>query len=248
MSVHAVAASSDAPGAQSGEGGSQPTLLLQLFDLGVPTFGDWLETRRVSLTTAKAWFGQYHYSGTHGTDSAEFIGIFAPDLMAVVGIGYPANESGVATKYGLEAWRGNREITRVAVHPIAPRNSASRAVSRVLRGITDLDWLYSYADTGQGHHGGIYQALRAVYVGMSPGRYGYLLDGAPIHPRSVATRWGSESMDTILELQRNGIAIERVPDMNTPKHIYILPLGKEGPAIRAHLSAVALPYPKRATS
>jgi hypothetical protein len=102
---HAVAASSDAPGDQSGEGGSQPTLLLHL--LAPEDFTrERLDIRPVSFETASAWFARWHYLGD-APPASTYWGLFAPDLGCVVSIGLPNNVHGIAGKFGLEAWPGN---------------------------------------------------------------------------------------------------------------------------------------------
>ena len=163
------------------------------------------------------------------------------------------NAYGVTKKYGLEGFRGNIEIARVAVHPDAPMNSTSRVVAlanaHVAR-VTDLEWVFSYADTGQGHHGGIYQALGAVYVGVSESRPGFMLDGKPIHPRSVVARYGTQAMannEAVEAAAARGEKLEWVADMNTAKHAYILPIGNKASqrAIRKALKPHEMPYPKR---
>lgn len=248
MTIRAVAASSDASGIQSDEGGSQPTLLLQLFDLGDPTWTDRYDIRYVNRTTAADWFAKYHYSGTYGAENSTFYGVFLGDLACVVGIGYSANEFGLATKFGLTDIQGNLEVTRVAVHPNAPRNSPSRFVRAVLRRVASrgIEWVFSYADTGQGHHGGIYQALGAVYVGRSEARHGFLIDGVPIHPRVIVHLFGTQARQEAIRLARqSGRTLEYVEGMNAPKHTYILPIGSRALEVRERLAPFAKPYPKR---
>lgn len=219
---------------------------LPLFDLGVPDWSQEIRIRPSTLDTARTWFAKYHYSGTPGTEGATFFGAFAPDMIAMVAVGNTSNEHGIAGKFDLGRWRGNLEITRVAVHPDSPRNTATKVVAAVLRFEAGMgvDWLFSYADTGQGHHGGIYQALNAVYVGVSEARPGYLLNGEKLHPRTLVSMYGSQSRETVEELQRNGVDIVKVDDLNTAKHTYVLPIGRHAKAIRKHLAAYAKPYPK----
>jgi len=226
----------------------------QLFDLGAPDFSGRLEVRPVARVTADHWFAEYHYSGTSG-GAAVFYGAFQPDLMAVVGIGQPTNESGVAAKYELGAWRGNLEINRVAVHPSSPKNTASRCVAAVLGRLVasqGYSWVFSYADTGQNHHGGIYQALNAVYVGVSQGSGGYVVDGVTVHPRTFISMFGTRAKDALPRLAtESGRTIEYVDDLNTDKHTYILPIDPDKrvrQAIRDHLRPYTKPYPKRAVA
>jgi len=207
--------------------------------------------RKVSFYTALRWVAQYHYLGTMPAHAIPY-GWFAPDMKAIVVFGQPSNAHGVAKKYGLEAFPGNIEIIRVAVHPDAPRNSASQVVAAAcdtFHADTGLAWVFSYADTGQGHHGGIYQALGAVYVGVSTGRPGFLMDGEPIHPRTVVSKFGTQGAG-VYELARiAGHELVKVEGLNSDKHTYILPIGP--PAIRRRirraLEGSMLPYPKRAS-
>lgn len=225
---------------------------LALFDLGGPDFSaaEW-SLRRVNPATAKSWYAKYHYSGTAGTMGARFFGLYAPDLVAIVAIGPTSNAEGLVKKLDLHKYRGNIEITRVAVHPDSPANAASRAVAQSLKHLADtedIQWVFSYADTGQNHHGGIYQALNAVYIGVSAARPGYLLDGKPTHPRTIVSMFGTQGKDVFRLAAERGHTIERIDGLNTAKHTYVLPCARRPKVrrkIRRHLDQYALPYPKR---
>lgn len=177
-------------------------------------------------------------------------------MVACVMLSLPNNTAGVAGRIGVDVgeWPGNMEISRVIVHPSLPKEycGASRAVAMALnvwRGL-GYTWVFSYADLGQNHHGGIYQALNAIYVGIgnAGGRPGFLLNGQPFHSRSVVSRWGTQAWPRVREIARlEGHCLERVDNMETEKHTYILPCG--GPAsnrkFRKKLAGITLPYPKR---
>lgn len=225
---------------------------LALFDTHTVSFDtSQLVMRRTNQHTAQNWTAKYHYSGTAGGAGATYYGAFAPDLIGIVIIAQPTNKHGVAAKYGLDGIPGNMEIARVAVHPDAPRNTTSRIVAMACRQYhrdTNTQWLFSYADTGQGHHGGIYQALNSVYVGISPPLHGYLMDGKPMHPRSVVATFGTQAWPRVQQLAADrGHDLQKVKDMNTAKHTYILPIGdrRMQKAVRAVLRPHAKPYPKR---
>lgn len=223
-----------------------------LFDAPPPRFdrgAEWT-VREVAVTTFRRWLEDWHY--THALPLAPIgYGVFAPDMIACVTLSPATNLAGVAGRLGLERWPGNIEISRVVAHPDAPYGAASRAVAAcygLWNRSRGLEWVFSYADTGQRHHGGIYQALNAVYCGVSPARPGFLVNGVPKHPRSVVADYGSQAWPAVIELAAaKGDTIERVPDANTPKHTYVLPIG--GPAsrraIRAALAPHSQPYPKR---
>lgn len=208
--------------------------------------------KEVSIETGREWVGRWHYANRMPGTGNHCWGIFCPDMIACVVISLPNNPHGVAARYGLEGWQGNREISRVVAHPDAPKNTTSRAVRMVaahLHATQGIEWLFSYADTGQNHHGGIYQALNCVYVGLTASHAGYLLDGEPIHSRTLTAVYGTSAWprirDMLRELGRGDLV--RIPDAETPKHTYILPCG--GPAsrraIRKALAGYMLSYPKR---
>lgn len=224
---------------------------MTLFGEPESKFGDnnWT-VREVSPQTIKSWVTKWHYSRRTPGGGTIGYGSFCPDMVALVTLSTPTNASGVASRYGLQDISGNWEISRVVAHPTAPKNTPSKAISACFqmwhsRGI---EWVFSYADTGQNHHGGIYQALNAIYVGLSPSEAGYLLDGQPIHPRTLVSQFGTRAWPKVQQLaQDRGQDLQRIPDMNTAKHTYILPTGPPASRreIRQRLSHRQLPYPKR---
>lgn len=238
MVARAVAESSDAPGVQPGEGGSQPTLLLHFpEDFAAARY----DIRCVSIETAAKWYARWHYLADAPPASA-YWGVFAPDLGAVVSIGLPNNVYGIATKFGLDDIPGNMEVNRVAVHPDMP-GPTSRLLWLVIRRAqraAGWSWCYSYADTGQGHHGGIYQALGAVYVGQTAETHVWVhRDGTVLHPRTAVSLFGSQATASMAErgyLKARGGA---------SKHTYVIPIGPRAAEVRDRLRPFVLPYPKR---
>lgn len=228
---------------------------LELFDEPEPVFDrtrEWA-VREVTPVTTRRWVKDWHYSHRYPGGGTVGYGVFAPDMIALVTVSMATNAAGVAKRLGLELHPGNMEISRVVAHPSAPKNTASRAIAACypIWRARGWEWLFSYADTGQNHHGGIYQALNAIYCGLSPARDGYLVNGEPMHPRSVVARYGTRAWPRVVDVAASqGDVIERVDDMNTPKHTYILPIGAPASrrAIRAALAPFAKPYPKREPS
>jgi hypothetical protein len=221
-----------------------------LFDLHPDFSARQWRVRFVSAETITHWVIEWHYAHRYPSPGPVGYGVFAPDMVALVVTTLGANAHGVAAKYGLASDVGNLEIARVVAHPDAPKNAASRAIASCYSTwrAQGYHWLFSYADTGQGHHGGIYQALNAVYVGLSAARPGYLADGREVHPRSLVSRYGTQAWPRVQELAAaDGVALVKVPGLNTAKHTYILPVGtpSERRAIRRHLARHAKPYPKR---
>lgn len=212
------------------------------------------KVRETTVQTARAWVTRWHYSRRMPGGGTRQWAVFGPDMVACVMVSLPNNVHGVAGRLGLTGWPGNLEISRVVAHPDAPKNTASRSVAAVCDRYRAEGhaWVFSYADTGQGHHGGIYQALNAVYVGLSEARSGFMCDGVPVHPRSLVSTYGTQAWPRIRDLYHadTGRMLVKVDEMNTAKHTYVLPIG--GPAsrraIRRALAPITRPYPKREAS
>lgn len=222
-----------------------------LFDIE-PDWSSAHWTVHEASTTGRDWALRYHYAQRVPAGSV-FYGVFCPDMIATVAVGTSVgNVTGVAPRLGLEGWPGNLEITRVVCHPDAPTNTASRGIAAVLRYVRAarrVAWVFSYADTGQGHHGGIYQALNAVYVGVNgPAVDGYLLNGVLTHPKTVVDTFGTRAWPRAREIAaRRGMELEKAPNAYTPKHCYVLPCATPSVnrAIRRALAPHARPYPKK---
>jgi superfamily II DNA or RNA helicase len=225
---------------------------------------------RVDSQTAREWYARLHYSGTAGNGQIGRFGYFneTSAMLAIVSFGNPTNVHGLAKKLELSDWRGNVELSRLAVHPDAPKNTATTAIAASLDQLADegYEWCFSYADTGQGHHGGIYQAMNSVYVGRSPGVVLYLMDGKRLHNRNAVERWGSNRFPHksgercpgatcqyrrcvgFLAATKDGVDLQKDWQGSSDKHTYILVVTKnkrDRKALRDHLEQYSLPYPKR---
>lgn len=212
---------------------------------------DW-HAETISHNLGVEWVERWHYTH-HDSSACNYWGTFnhQHEMMAVVCIGLTANQHGVAKKFKIDHWRGNLEIKRVVAHPLAPYNTASKAIALTcdLFAADGWEWLFSYADVGQDHHGGIYQSLNAVYVGASPSRNGWRIDGKLTHPRTIVSRYGTQGYDNLMRIaEERGIVIEKVRNAIPAKHIYILLIGPPSVrrAMRKTLAPYIRPYPKRA--
>ena len=112
---------------------------------------------------------------------------------------------------------------------------------RWLRANTETPFVLSYADTTQGHHGGIYQACGFVYVGaQTSGHIGYNApDGSFIHGRICNSRFGTRSVEAIAKIKPDW-----VPVYGQPKHLYIFPLRQKWATIARKRNWQSLSYPK----
>lgn len=115
--------------------------------------------------------------------------------------------------------------------------------------------LISYADNGQEHLGGIYQATNWIYQGMNTDialmpNYGISLSNDPykwIHSRTVFSMWGSGNLEAL----RAAIGKDGYKEFwrreEPPKHRYIQIIGedkKEKKDLKKRLKHEIRPYPK----
>jgi hypothetical protein len=120
---------------------------------------------------------------------------------------------------------------------------------------TAIKALISYADNGQEHLGGIYQATNWIYQGLNTDialmpNYGISLSNDPykwIHSRTVFTKWGSGNLEHLRrEIGKDGYK-EFWRREEPPKHRYLQIITadkKEKKAIMKSFKHEIRPYPK----
>jgi hypothetical protein len=187
----------------------------------------------------------YHYSGkasgfaqaaaTFGVwEKEKFIGSVIYSFGATHNIGKP---------FGLV--RGEIcELVRVALkqHETPVSRILAITLKMLHKSSKRLRMIVSFADTSQGHHGGIYQACGWIYLGKSSGDGYFRIRGKVIHSRSIHSKYGSGSQ-SIAWLRAN-LDPKATPVKTGEKHKYVWCYDEE---LRKKLSEIALPYPKRAS-
>ena len=120
------------------------------------------------------------------------------------------------------------ELTRVAMRKhITPVSQVMMAAIKMLKKENaKLRMIVSYADTAEGHHGGIYQATNWVYVGHIDQKSKAVFQGKIAHKRTfdAAGIKGYHLLPSSL------------------KHKYLMPLDKK---MRKQILPLSKPYPKR---
>jgi len=96
-----------------------------------------------------------------------------------------------------------------------------------------IKMIVSFADTGQNHHGGIYQAGNWIFLG-SKRLDSWVINGKKMHPRSVVAKYGSQAISHVKKFDKNAYKTWGI------KHKYIYPL-----ANRTKWEKMSKPYPKR---
>lgn len=181
----------------------------------------------------------WHYSKTMPSTLQKRVAIGAWEDGSFIGIvlfGHGANPS-IGNPYGLTI---NQcvELTRIAL-----KSGHKNHVSRIVRFALDflrksnpkLRLVVSYADTGQGHHGGVYQAGNWIYTGISAGVSQIWFNGRAWHAKALRTSFPNIKMSD-----------PRVKKLSaTDKHKYLMPLDD---AMRSTILPLSKPYPKRVRS
>lgn len=114
----------------------------------------------------------------------------------------PTKSAAIATHP--DNWTGVLALSRLAVAPQAPKNSASFLLASSMRLIDRDRWpcLVTYADEWRGHTGAIYRATNWTYVGRTKPEAVYTLDG-----RMVARKAGPKTR-TKAEMLGMGCVLE----------------------------------------
>lgn len=125
------------------------------------------------------------------------------------------------------------ELVRVALRThVSPVSRIVAEAIRLLRTQSPgLRLLVSYADPGEGHHGGIYQAMNWLYVGKPAGTRKWRANGQ--HNRRFGTR-----KDVAIAMLGPNVVFE----YDEPKHKYLFPLDRK---MRKQIEPLRKPYPKR---
>jgi hypothetical protein len=196
-----------------------------------------------SYEAAKFAVEHWHYSRKMPRSKLARIGVWEDErFVGAVIFGVGATPE-IGKPYGLVQTE-ICELVRVALtdHRVPVSRVVAIAVRLLKRAMPGLRLIVSFADTSQGHHGGIYQAAGWTFVG-SEEYHAYRVGGEVVHPRVLHLRFGvggqsipwlRAHVDPMAERIANGI-----------KHKYVMPLDAE---MRAKILPLAKPYPKRATS
>lgn len=154
------------------------------------------------------------------------------------------------------------ELTRLYCDDGYGSNIESFALGQSFKWLKENDKnikvLISYADNGQKHLGGIYQATNWIYQGLNTEialmpNYGISLSNNPykwIHSRTVFSTWGSNNLEHLRkEIGKSGYK-EFWRREEPPKHRYIQILAqdkKEKKDLMRRLKHEIRPYPKDAS-
>src|ERR1700674_2787376 len=188
---------------------------------------------------------RWHYSRRMPRSKLVRIGVWEDDrFCGAILYGLGAGRAGLlGSPYGLAATEA-AELVRVALAP-RRRHPTSKSVAISLRLLRrqspGLKLVVSFADSGRGHVGTIYQAGGWIHVGVSLQSY-IKVRGEIVHPRTLYDRYGGATGQSIPWLREHvdprACRVEMAPKLK-----YLMPFDS---ALRKQLEALALPFPKHA--
>ncbi len=192
---------------------------------------------------AKYAVENWHYSKRMPKSKLAKIGVWEHGkFIGVVIFGVGATPE-IAKPFGLESTQVC-ELVRVALREHETPVSRILAIAnRILcQAMPGIRVIVSFADTLQGHYGGIYQANGWILTG-SKEYHAYKINGESVHPRDCHHRYGpgGQSVEWLrVNVDKNAQRIR-----NGVKHKYVMPLDDE---MRKRIEPLRKPYPKRVRS
>ena len=184
---------------------------------------------------------RWHYSRAMPASRLAKIGVWEDDrFVGCVLFGHGASAQ-IGKPYNLKQTQVC-ELVRVAFDEhVTPTSRIVAIALRLLkRQCPGLRLVVSYADSGQGHHGGIYQAGGWIYVGESVSSF-VRVHGRVRHRRSLNSTFGTSRIDYL----RKHVDPNTEQVINAVKYKYLMPLDDE---MRRAIEPLRKPYPKRVGS
>lgn len=204
--------------------------------------------------------GEWHFHTNQTNDARRLVerhhySASLPDVCTVVGTAHDCGglfgdfgPAFAACVFGSPPSRWSEdvvELRRLVLHPERQGFPLTQLISKTVKHIrkyTAHDLLVSFADNGEGHHGGIYQASSWDYAGMrAPQMAGVCVDGTVIPRRTAYDSWGTSSPSKLLEL---GVGVSVTAQYDSGKHLYWKAIRRSGRHKAKRLGLGSLPYPK----
>ena len=173
----------------------------------------------------------WHYSKSLPVGKLVKVGAWENDkFIGVCLFSYGANLQ-IGKPYGLKQIECC-ELTRVALtlHKAPVSKILAIAINWFKKQCPGIKLIVSYADDGQGHHGGIYQATNWIYNGFFAGESSVVVNGRLMHRKTAHSLFGTTRPKGSHNVPASG------------KHKYLMPLDA---AMREQIAHLAKPYPKR---
>lgn len=204
-----------------------------------------IEVKRVSVKEIRRAIVTGHYSGVMPDATQEAFGAYQDEVLigaAAYGPGGNSKTFGAVIE-GFDSSNA-RELIRLWVHPDAPTNTASLIIGRSLKLLPEqVGLVVTFADSGQGHNGAIYQATNFYYLGMSNQGIRYIdASGVEVTAR-LANVYRTRNPDkfagmSLAEIRSN---LGWTPIVSHQKHRYAIGVGKDRKKTNRVLESISLP-------
>jgi hypothetical protein len=202
-----------------------------------------IKVERISTEDAKPWLLERHYARRLCPISHAFGAFVGSTLIGVVTYGCPSSSPLRKGICGNE-WSSNvLELNRLCCE--SRKNLASTLVGRSLALLPKPSIVVSYADTGQGHIGFVYQATNFIYTGLSAKGTDWKIKGMEhLHGQTIADM--SKGKENRAQFMRDKFGDDFYLNERDRKHRYIFFCGnkRQSQAMKAALKYKVEPYPK----
>lgn len=201
-----------------------------------------MDVKSIKSEETKEWFLYKHYA--HRLPNIVYaFGLYdGNELVGVCSFGIPASPSLVVGALGEEYKNMFFELNRLCVNDNLPKNTLSFFVGACLRMLNNGSpkVIVSYADSGMGHHGYIYQATNWIYTGMTKPHVEYSLPGFDNkHSRHALDDFGG-----INKAKEKGVEFEIKERTLKYRYFYFIGNKREKQKMKKSLKYPILPYPK----
>ena len=194
------------------------------------------EIRALPYEQAVPWFLYKHYARRVPSITWAF-GLYREKvLLGVVSYGTPASSTLLTGVCGPEHADKVIELNRLVVEDGVEKNTASLLVGKSIRLLPKPKIIVSYADSGQGHVGKVYQACNFVYTGLSTPFTDPRVKGLE-HQHHATYAHGMSNEELLAKYGDDLYFVDRAR-----KHRYIYFVGCS--ELRSQLKYEEMPYPK----
>jgi len=194
-----------------------------------------------SHDAAKYAVEHWHYSKSMPMPPTIRIGVWECDQFIGCVVFARGASPHLGAAYGLQQTEV-AELTRVAItaHIVPVSRILTIAVAMLRRKESGLRLIVSFADTNEGHHGGIYQGAGWMYCGKTSSKNDYIsADGRRYRDRQVTASGYARQFGVMTHVPkvRDCIAIPL-----EGKYRYLYPLDD---SMKEQIASLSKPYPKR---
>jgi hypothetical protein len=208
---------------------------------------DGIIVRRVEAVDVYPWLINRHYAKRLCPISHSFGAFDKENMIGVVTYGTPLSSTLKDGICGIEWSEKVLELNRLCCE--SRKNLASTIVGRSLSMLPRPSIVVSYADTGQGHIGFVYQATNFIYTGLSAEFKDPMVKGME-HKHHTTIGDEGRGHKSRVEFLRDKYGSENVYYMDRDrKHRYVFFCGSKTDTkkLRASLKYGVEPYPKGET-